>query len=98
MHYNVMHAEDVPMPANALVQTRIDPVVKDEAAAVLAAMGLTVSDAVRMLLTRVAREKALPFDPLAPNEATIAAMRDARAGHLEAVTLDQLRAAIREAD
>ena len=38
--------------------------MKEEAAAVLAAMGLTVSDAVRLLLTHVAQEKALPFAPL----------------------------------
>ena len=43
------------MPANQLVQARIDGAVKEEATAVLAAMGLTVSDAVRLLLTRVAR-------------------------------------------
>ena len=47
------------MPANQLVQARIDGAVKEEATAVLAAMGLTVSAAVRLLLTRVAREKAL---------------------------------------
>ena len=40
------------MPANQLVQARIDGAVKEEATAVLAAMGLTVSDAVRLLLTR----------------------------------------------
>ena len=61
---------------------RIDREVKEEAATVLAAMGLTVSDAVRLLLTRVAREKALPFAPLVPNDETIAAMKEARAGHL----------------
>lgn len=49
------------MPANALVQTRIDGAVKERAAAVLEAMGLTVSDAVRILLTRTANEGALPF-------------------------------------
>jgi DNA-damage-inducible protein J len=68
------------MPTNTLVQARIDGEIKEEATTVLAAMGLTVSDAVRMLLTRIAREKSLPFEPLAPNEATISAMRDARAG------------------
>jgi DNA-damage-inducible protein J len=45
-------------------------------------MGLTVSDAVRLLLTRVAREHALPFDPLVPNAVTIAAMKEAREGKL----------------
>ena len=68
------------MAANALVQTRINGVVKDEAAAVLATMGLTVSDAVRLLLTRVAHDKALPFEPLRPNAETIAAMAEARRG------------------
>ena len=50
------------MPANALVQTRIDPAVKERAAAVLGEMGITVSDAVRILLTRTATEGALPFE------------------------------------
>ena len=68
------------MAANALVQARIDGAVKDEAAVVLAAMGLTLSDAVRLMLTRVARDKALPFEPLTPNETTIAAMKEAREG------------------
>ncbi len=68
------------MPATANVQTRIDPATRDEAAAVLATMGMTVSQAMRMLLTRIATEKALPFEPLVPNETTIMAMRDARAG------------------
>ena len=70
------------MAANQLVQARIDGAIKEEAAAVLAAMGLTISDAVRLLLTRVAREKALPFAPLIPNTATIEAMKEARKGRL----------------
>lgn len=70
------------MAANHLVQARINPAVKEEAAAVLAAMGLTVSDAVRLLLTKVAHEKALPFAPLVPNAATIEAMKEARRGGL----------------
>jgi DNA-damage-inducible protein J len=49
------------MPANALVQTRIDPVVKERAAEVLEGLGLTVSEAVRILLTRTANEGAPPF-------------------------------------
>ena len=70
------------MAANQLVQARIDGAVKEEAAAVLAAMGLTVSDAVRLLLTKVAQEKALPFAPLVPNAVTIEAMKEARRGGL----------------
>ena len=56
------------MPTNALIQTRIDPGVKERAAAVLGKLGITVSDAVRILLTRTANEGALPFS-LARNAA-----------------------------
>ncbi len=82
------------MSANALVQTRINQEIKDEAAVVLQAIGLTVSDAVRLMLTRVAHEKALPFEPLIPNEVTIAAMKEAREGKLESVTLEDLQAVL----
>jgi DNA-damage-inducible protein J len=82
------------MVANALVQARVDATIKAEAAAVLATIGLTVSDAVRLMLIRVAQEKALPFEPLIPNAATIAAMEEARAGNLETVTLAELQAMI----
>jgi DNA-damage-inducible protein J len=54
------------MASSALVQTRIDPEVKERAAAVLEAVGLTVSDAVRILLTRTANEGALPFELVDP--------------------------------
>ncbi len=70
------------MAANAMVQTRIDGSIKDEASTVLAAMGMTVSDAVRLMLTRVAHDKALPFEPLVPNAKTIAAMKEARSRKL----------------
>jgi DNA-damage-inducible protein J len=66
------------MTANAIVQARIDQATKEEARIVLAAMGLTISDAVRLLLVRVAQDKVLPFEPLSPNAETIAAMREAR--------------------
>ena len=79
------------MPANAVVRARIDERLKEEAAAILGAAGLTVSDAVRMMLVRVVAEKALPFDPLTPNAETIAAIREARAGKLErARSVDEL--------
>ena len=55
--------EDTAMASgNTLVQTRIDPDVKAQAAAVLKNVGLTISDAVRILLTRTAKEGALPFE------------------------------------
>lgn len=68
---------------NAVVRARIDEHIKDEAAVVLATMGLTVSDALRIMLTRIAREKRLPFEPLVPNAETIAAMREARSSKLK---------------
>jgi len=73
------------MTANSVVRARIDRHTKEEASAVLAAMGLTVSDAFRILLVRIAKEKALPFEPLVPNEETIEAMRAARRGELVTV-------------
>ncbi|MEO7027648.1 MAG: type II toxin-antitoxin system RelB/DinJ family antitoxin [Caulobacteraceae bacterium] len=57
------------MSANAVVRARVSEAVKDQASVVLAGMGLTVSDVVRITLTRVAREGALPFD-LTPNRLT----------------------------
>lgn len=87
------------MATNQLIQTRIDGAIKEEAAAVLAAMGLTVSDAVRLLLTKIAREHVLPFDPLIPNETTIAAMKEARAGNLpRANSIEELKKLLNEND
>lgn len=57
------------MPANALVQTRIDADIRDRAAAVLENMGLTVSDAVRIFLTRTANEGVLPLELVTSSEA-----------------------------
>ncbi len=70
------------MPATEMVHIRIDKRVKARATKALSAMGLSVSDAVRVLLTRVAAEKALPFEVKVPNVATKVAMREARAGGL----------------
>jgi DNA-damage-inducible protein J len=53
-----------------LVRARIDQALKDEAASVLAEMGLTVSDVVRIALTKIAKERALPFDMRVPNKLT----------------------------
>ena len=68
--------------ANAVVRARIDEHVKEEAATVLAAIGLTVSDAFRLMMMRIAKDKALPFEPLTPNAETIEAMKAARRGEL----------------
>ncbi|WPY01745.1 Type II toxin-antitoxin system RelB/DinJ family antitoxin (plasmid) [Candidatus Trichorickettsia mobilis] len=63
------------MSQNSIVRTRIDEHIKEEASIVLASIGLTISDALRMLLIRIAHEKALPFKPLVPDEKTISATR-----------------------
>ena len=70
------------MTESSVVRARIDEATKVEAAAVLATMGLSLSDAFRMLLKRVAAEKAFPFEPLVPNAMTIEAMQAARRGEL----------------
>src|SRR5437016_1322689 len=72
----------LPMSENSVVRARIDERIKTEAAAVLEAMGLTVSDAFRLMMVRIAKEKALPFEPLVPNEETIEAMKAARRGEV----------------
>ena len=59
------------MAENSVVRARINEEIKEEASVVLVSMGLTVSDAFRLMLTRVAKEKALPFEPLIPNAETI---------------------------
>ncbi|MEJ0045151.1 MAG: type II toxin-antitoxin system RelB/DinJ family antitoxin [Rhodospirillales bacterium] len=70
------------MTENSVVRARIDEATKTEAAAVLAAMGLSLSDAFRLLLKRVAAEKALPFEPLVPSAETVDAVKAARRGDL----------------
>ena len=65
---------------STVVRARIDEKVKADATAVLASIGLTVSDAFRLMMVRIAAEKRLPFDPLVPNAETIEAMAAARRG------------------
>ncbi|MGA3028579.1 MAG: type II toxin-antitoxin system RelB/DinJ family antitoxin [Bryobacteraceae bacterium] len=70
------------MANNSVVRTRIHERTRRGGAAALKKIGLTVSDAFRLLLVRVAAEKAPPFEPLNPNAETVAAMRAARRGEL----------------
>jgi DNA-damage-inducible protein J len=67
------------MTSNSVIRARISEDLKQQATTVLAGMGLTVSDAVRILLTRIAREKALPFD-LTPNALTVETLRKSERG------------------
>ena len=77
MRYNV--SQEIPM-ASTMVHVRVDERTKQRAAKTLAGMGISVSDAVRMLLIRVAAEKALPFEVKVPNTTTVKAMRAADKG------------------
>jgi DNA-damage-inducible protein J len=82
-----------------VVRARIDEQTKEEAAAVLAAIGLTVSDAFRLMMVRIAKDKALPFEPLVPNVETVEAMKAARRGELvTAGSRDQLLRSLNEGD
>ncbi len=79
------------MAATAVVRARIDEITKRQATKVLADMGLSVSDASRMLLVRVAAEEAMPFDVKVPNSETFAAMEEARRGGLRSFnSIDEL--------
>ena len=74
-----MYLIRVIMPTT-MVHVRVDEKTKQRAAKTLAGMGISVSDAVRMLLVRVVAEKALPFDVRVPNATTVKAMRAADKG------------------
>lgn len=68
------------MTADSVVRSRIDTRTKETAAAALEAMGLTISDAIRLLLLRVAEEKRLPFEVKVPNAKTRKAMQELVSG------------------
>lgn len=87
------------MSANALVTTRIDASVKEEASIVLKEIGLTVSDAVRLLLTKIAKEHVLPFNILIPNEKTIKVIKESRTKKLASFSsIDELLVDLNEED
>ena len=65
-----------------IVRARVDTHIKEEARAVLSEMGLSMSDAIRLLLVRVATERAFPFEIKIPNAETRRAMQDSREGHI----------------
>src|ERR1035437_3238815 len=78
VRYNVSQGDKI--MATTMVHVRVDEKTKQRAAKTLAGMGISVSDAVRMLLVRVAAEKALPFEVRVPNATTVKAMRAADRG------------------
>lgn len=66
--------------ADTYVRARIDSVTKEHASDALAAMGLSISDAIRLLMLRVANERRLPFEVKAPNSTTRKAIAELEAG------------------
>jgi DNA-damage-inducible protein J len=71
--------KEVSMSSRVFVRARIDENLRDEAAAVLADFGLTISDLIRMSLTRVAKDHAIPLELKVPNAEIRAAMKESRA-------------------
>jgi len=67
--------------ADSYVRARIDSSTKQRAAVALDAMGLSISDAIRLLMIRIADERSLPFEVKAPNAATRAAIAELDAGN-----------------
>src|SRR5277367_807940 len=77
VRYNVSHSEgEIAMATTTMVHVRVNEKIKAQATKALTAMGLSVSDAVRVFLTRVAADKQLPFDLKVPNAETRAAMAE----------------------
>jgi DNA-damage-inducible protein J len=77
VRYNVSHSEgEITMATTTMVHVRVNEKIKAQATKALTAMGLSVSDAVRVFLTRVAADKQLPFDLKVPNAETRAAMAE----------------------
>ena len=70
--------------ADSVVRARVSADVKREASVILKSMGITTSDAIRMLLVRVVADKALPFEVKAPNAVTEEAIAASRAGDVAA--------------
>ncbi len=68
------------MAATTFVRARVDEDLKEEAAEILATMGLTVSDFVRIGLTKVVHEQGLPFDMHVPNKSTAEALARSERG------------------
>ena len=73
-------------PLTTMIHIRVNQDLKTLASDTLDEMGLSLSDAVRLLLTRIAVEKALPFDIRVPNAQTVAAMRAGDRGEVSRAT------------
>lgn len=79
------------MALDATVRARVDSNIKKEAEAIFAKIGLNTSQAINIFLNRVIQEKGIPFELKIPNEKTLEAMREAKEGVGEKVTLDEFK-------
>lgn len=85
--------------ADTYVRARIDASTKERAASALEAMGLSISDAIRLLMLRVADERRLPFEVKAPNATTRKAIAELEAGKgKKLASIDALMADLHEDD
>lgn len=75
-----VHSTHSAAPTDTVVRARVSPELKREAADALAAMGLSVSDYIRMALVRVARDRAVPFAVEVPNAVTAGTLRRSERG------------------
>lgn len=72
------------------VRSRVEPELKQEAAAILKATGLDLSTAIRLFLRSVVEKGGLPMELPRANPTTVAAIRDAKAGKTTRTTLENL--------
>ncbi len=85
--------------ADTYVRARIDSKTKERAADALESMGLSISDAIRLLMLRIADERRLPFEVKAPNATTREAMAELEAGNgASFASIDALMADLHEDD
>jgi len=81
----------------AKIQARVPDEIQDIANLVIKSTGLTVSDVVRMFMTRIAADRALPLDLFRPGAETLRAIEEAEAGKLMPTTIDDIMAEIEAA-
>jgi len=77
MNLNLSQLEFIMDASTTMVHVRVDENIKAQATETLNSMGLTVSDAIRVFLTRIVADKALPFALKAPNDASLEAIAEA---------------------
>lgn len=75
----------------AAINARIAPDLKDDVESILARLGVSTTQAITMYFEQIRMNRGLPFEVKIPNDETLKAMKEAEAGHLEPLNLEQLR-------